>query len=186
MRVVAGQLRGRILRAPRGLATRPTTERVREAWFAMLGDVSGARVLDVYAGTGALGIEALSRGAPSGVFVESAKAAVSVLRSNLANLELTERASVIAAPAERAQAAVMRAGPFDLVLSDPPWTALERSVKTLCSILQPTLFGPGARVVIGHPKRYELSLPETSGLTRIDQRAWGDSGASFFVFEQRA
>ncbi len=83
MRVVAGEFRGRRLRAPRGRRTRPTADRVREALFSMLGDVAGARVLDLYAGSGALGIEALSRGAASAVFVERDPRAVAAIRRNL-------------------------------------------------------------------------------------------------------
>ena len=83
MRVVAGEFKGRRLHAPRGAATRPTADRVREALFSMLGDVSGARVLDLYAGSGALGIEALSRGAESALFVERDRRALAALRRNL-------------------------------------------------------------------------------------------------------
>ena len=84
MRVVAGEYKGRRLVAPRGSRTRPTADRVREALFSMLGDVSGARVLDLYAGSGALGIEALSRGAESAVFVERDRAALAALVPNVA------------------------------------------------------------------------------------------------------
>ena len=83
MRVVAGAFRGRRLHAPRGQRTRPTADRVREALFSMLGEVDGARVLDLFAGSGALGIEALSRGAASAVFVESDARAAGVVRRNL-------------------------------------------------------------------------------------------------------
>ena len=86
MRVVAGEFGGRRLQAPRGRATRPTADRVREALFSMLGDVGGARVLDLYAGSGALGIEALSRGAASAVFVDSEARAAEAIRRNLDTL----------------------------------------------------------------------------------------------------
>ena len=86
MRVVAGEFGGRRLQAPRGRATRPTADRVREALFSMLGDVGGARVLDLYAGSGALGIEALSRGAASAVFVDSEPRAAEAIRRNLDTL----------------------------------------------------------------------------------------------------
>ena len=88
MRVVAGELRGRRLVAPSGDATRPTADRVREALFSILGDVSGARVLDLYAGSGALGIEALSRGAAAATFVDSSQEAVAAIRRNLSELGL--------------------------------------------------------------------------------------------------
>src|SRR5262249_36636856 len=105
MRVIAGHLGGRRLSAPRGLATRPTSDRVREALFSALGDVGGATVLDLYAGTGALGIEALSRGAAGATFVENARPALAALRGNLAALGLEEQARVIAQPVARSAAA---------------------------------------------------------------------------------
>ena len=117
MRIVAGEYGGRRLHAPRGTRTRPTADRVREALFSMLGDVSGARVLDLYAGSGALGIEALSRGAASAVFVErDARAAATITR----NLD------ALGADAEVRRQDALRflasgAGPFDLVFCDPPY-----------------------------------------------------------------
>src|SRR5215831_5513761 len=95
MRVIAGRLGGRRLKAPGGTRTRPTAERVREAVFAMLDDVAGARVLDLFAGSGALGIEALSRGAAAAVFVEREPAAARALRENLAALELVPPVAVV-------------------------------------------------------------------------------------------
>src|SRR5579859_1944240 len=102
MRVIAGELGGRRLRSPRGEATRPTSGRVREALFSMLGEIDGARVLDLFAGSGALGIEALSRGAASATFVEHAPPALAALRANLAALGLGERSRVVDGDALRA------------------------------------------------------------------------------------
>ena len=99
MRVIAGELGGRRLATPRGDATRPTSERVREALFSMLGRSDGLRVLDLFAGSGALGIEALSRGAAHATFVERSAPALAALRANLAALGLGERASVRAGDA---------------------------------------------------------------------------------------
>ncbi len=180
MRVIAGHLRGRSLRAPKGLATRPTTDRVREAWFSILGDVSGARVLDLYSGTGALGIEALSRGAEHAVFVESNPNAQAAIRSNLEQLNLNPQSQLLSLPVERSAPALAKLGPFDLVLADPPWTAMEQAKATLCRILVPSLFAEQGRAVLGHPKQDQLHLPETAGLTLISTRSWGDSGASFY------
>src|SRR5687768_885045 len=103
------------------MATRPTGERVREALFSILADVTDARVLDLYAGTGALGIEALSRGAARAVFVETATPAAAALKQNIATLGLQASARVIIARAEKAAQPIVRAGPYDLVLVDPPW-----------------------------------------------------------------
>src|SRR5580692_6775643 len=119
MRVIAGRLGGRRLTAPRGMATRPTSDRVREALFSALGPLGGAAVLDLYAGTGALGIEALSRGAARATFVESARPALAALRDNLAALGLEGAARVLAMPVERAVTRL--GGAFDLVLADPPY-----------------------------------------------------------------
>src|SRR5882757_9379369 len=125
MRVIAGSLGGRRLIAPPGRATRPTSDRVREALFSILGGVEGDEVLDLFAGTGALGIEALSRGAKQVTFVEQARAALRALRQNLRQLDLEPRAQVIAAPVERVlQSPSWPAETFDLVLIDPPYSAI--------------------------------------------------------------
>jgi len=127
MRVIGGELRGRRLRTPRGDATRPTSSRAREALFGWLGERTvDADVLDLFAGSGALGIEALSRGARSAVFVERAHAALGSLRQNLDELGLRARARVIAAPVQRALAALRREGArFALVLADPPYRSTD-------------------------------------------------------------
>lgn len=122
MRVVAGEARGRRLVAPEGGDTRPTSDRVREAIFNALhsqGAVVGARVVDLFAGSGALGIEALSRGAAHATFVETARPALAAVRANLESTGLGDRASVIA----RDVTAFCRtaAEPFDLALADPPY-----------------------------------------------------------------
>jgi 16S rRNA (guanine966-N2)-methyltransferase len=123
LRVVAGELGGRRIEAPPGRLTRPTRDRVREAWFSALGDrVAGARVLDIYAGSGALGIEALSRGAAIVHFVESDRRAIAALRRNLASLGLDPRASVERGDASRVLDRLAAAGTeFDLALADPPY-----------------------------------------------------------------
>ena len=121
MRVVAGQWRGRPLVAPAGQGTRPTADRTREALFSMLvsrlGSLEGLRVADLYAGSGALGIEALSRGAAQAVFVENDPAAVRAIRANLSELKATDRGEVLPLSAAR----LAQAQPFDLVFADPPY-----------------------------------------------------------------
>ena len=122
MRIIAGQWRGRPLQAPKGDATRPTADRTRETLFSMLvsrlGSFEGLAVADLFAGSGALGLEALSRGAASCIFVEQDPAAIRALRTNIANLRAQEQADVRAA-------SVMALGPakqpLDLVLLDPPY-----------------------------------------------------------------
>lgn len=178
MRVVAGALGGRTLRAPRGDGTRPTAERVREALFSLLGDVGGARVLDLYAGTGALGIEALSRGAELAVLVESDRDALVALRRNLADLALVDRVRVLPLRVERSVTALVAAAPFDLVLADPPWTRLDGALLCLARLPWAELLSPGATFCCEHPPERTISPP--AGLRRADQRRWGDTAVTLF------
>jgi 16S rRNA (guanine966-N2)-methyltransferase len=156
VRVVAGRFKGRRLRAPTGTRTRPTADRVREAVFSILGDVSDARVLDLYAGSGALGIEALSRGAATVVFVERDSRAASALRRNLDELGLEQ-------PIRRQDVLRFLARPegtFDLVFADPPYDSASRIAGALSDAL-PAVLSQGARIVTESDKRrpLELSLP---------------------------
>jgi 16S rRNA (guanine966-N2)-methyltransferase len=180
MRVIAGRFGGRPLRAPRGRGTRPTSDRVRESLFSVLGDLTGCRVADLYAGTGALGIEALSRGAAWVTFVEHDPAALAALRANLKALELTAAASVVPQPVERAGASLGAEAPYDLVLCDPPWAEVDHAVSTLLRLL-PTLALPaGSRVVIEHAARSPLVPPEGWPLPLVDRRRWGDTAVSIY------
>jgi 16S rRNA (guanine966-N2)-methyltransferase len=169
VRVVAGRLGGRRLRAPAGRATRPTSDRVREALFAALGDVTGTEVLDLFAGSGALGIEALSRGADGAVFVERAPVALRALRGNLSDLGLD--AEVRPADARAALRALGRAGRhFDLVLVDPPYALADRIGADLDRLLPPVL-AAGARVVCESDRRAPIALE----LPVLDRRRYGDT-----------
>ena len=121
MRIIAGEWRGRRLKTPRGDATRPTSDRVREAWFSIVGhNIAGASVLDLFSGSGALGLEALSRGAASVVFVEKARAALDALRANIATLGVQDASTVIRGDAMR-YARGLDAHTFDLAFADPPY-----------------------------------------------------------------
>ena len=155
MRVVAGTLGGRRLRAVPGRDTRPTSDRVREALFSIVGDrVVGARVLDLFAGTGALAIEALSRGAASAVLVEQAPQAVAVIRGNLEALGLERLASVRRTRVEtylRGQ----RDGPFDLVFLDPPYAIGVGLLAGLLVRLGQGALAPGALVALESSSRAE-------------------------------
>jgi 16S rRNA (guanine966-N2)-methyltransferase len=166
VRVVAGEFRGRRLSAPRGASTRPTADRVREALFSILGEVSGARVLDLYAGSGALGIEALSRGAVSAVFVERNPRAAAVIDRNLASLGLEQ---------EVLRQDVVRflsrsEGRFDLVFCDPPYDAASRLAGPLAEHL-PALTAEQARIVTESDKRTPLELP----FPLLTERTYGDT-----------
>jgi 16S rRNA (guanine966-N2)-methyltransferase len=180
LRVIAGRFRGRKLEAPRGQTTRPTADRVRQALFDVLGPLDGARVLDLYAGTGALGIEALSRGAARAVFVESDRAALASIRRNLEALGLDEAATVLPVAVERAAKPLRDLGPFDLVLCDPPWAALETALRALPKVLGLDLYGPAPRIVIEHPSARSLEISPPPGLRKTDERRWGDTAVTVF------
>jgi len=165
MRIVAGDFKGRALRAPEGSATRPTADRVREALFshleARLGGLEGVRVLDAFAGTGALGLEALSRGAAHCLFVESDRTALSALRANIEHCAIGEdRATVRAGNAFVLAARLAQQGPFDLVLLDPPYTTPAAEVLRLLEALrQEGAIRPGTYVVYEHQRRQQVDWP---------------------------
>jgi 16S rRNA (guanine966-N2)-methyltransferase len=166
LRVVAGTFKGRRLAAPRGTRTRPTADRVREALFSMLGDVEGARVLDLFAGSGALGIEALSRGADSAVFVERDAPAVAAIERNLAAVGV--EAKVLRQDVMRFLAGAD--GPFDLVFCDPPYDSASRLAGPLAERL-PALIAEDARIVTESDKRNPLQLP----FPLLVEREYGDT-----------
>ena len=173
MRVIAGRFGGRRLQAPKGTSTtRPTSDRVREAIFSMLGDLQGTRVLDLFAGTGALGIEALSRGAKRAVFVERDGAALVALRANLRALELGEDQAEVRRGEALAALRSARAGAetYDLVLIDPPYRRAGEMGGELSPALAP-LLSEQARVVVESDHRAPLELP-----WEIErQRRYGDT-----------
>jgi 16S rRNA (guanine966-N2)-methyltransferase len=166
VRVVAGAFRGRRLQAPRGRGTRPTADRVREALFSMLGDVAGTRVLDLYAGSGALGIEALSRGADSATFVERDRRAAQVIHRNLRAVGV--RAAVIEGDVLTFIREDQRR--FDLVFCDPPYDSAPRVAEALAQRL-PAVTSDGARIVTESDKRRPLELP----FELLRERIYGDT-----------
>src|SRR5438067_2361485 len=151
MRIVGGEKRGRRLRPMPGRTTRPTADRVRQSLFDLLGQrMDGLAVLDLYAGTGALGLEALSRGAKSAVFVESDARACGVIHGNIADLKYEDRSRVVRE--ELPQALQRLREKFDLVFSDPPY-ALRASQAVLDGLSTNDLMNPGARVVLEMDRR---------------------------------
>jgi 16S rRNA (guanine966-N2)-methyltransferase len=163
VRVVAGQLGGRRLISPPGEEVRPTSDRVREALFSILGDLSGLTVLDLFAGTGALGIEAISRGASSATLVDTD---IRPAEANVVALSVGDRCDVVRSDAigflrrERRQ--------FDLVLCDPPYRLARRLASDLDSLL-PDRLAPGARLVFESAR----SEPVDLGLPLRDERVYG-------------
>jgi 16S rRNA (guanine966-N2)-methyltransferase len=174
MRVVAGELRGRRLRSVPGMSSRPTGEKVREALFGILGDrVAGAHVLDLFAGTGALAIEALSRGAADAVLVEPSPAAVGVIRANLADLGLDDRTVVRRTRAE-SWLRTQRDGPFDVVLLDPPYASPVGYVAGILARLARTALAEGAVVALEAATRGEPP-PWPADLEPARPRRYGDT-----------
>ena len=158
MRIIAGNRKGARIFAPKGRLTRPTGDRVREAAFRLIGPVDGATVLDLFAGSGAMGLEALSREAARAVFVESDRDACRVIERNLAKLGFTG-AEIVCMDARRALTADAAAGRrYDLILVDPPYEDYRRLQKTL-AIYLPRLLETSGVVVVETESRLEPELP---------------------------
>jgi 16S rRNA (guanine966-N2)-methyltransferase len=173
LRIVAGSLGGRRIQAPPGSDTRPTSDRVREALFSALGPLDGEAVLDLFAGSGALAIEALSRGAGRAVLVEKDGRAATVIRRNLDALDLgpptvaLRRRDALAAVRDAREAGES----YDLVFLDPPYRLATGLGPELARALAPVL-APGARVIGESDRRTPLELP---GLTTTFERRYGDT-----------
>jgi len=169
VRIVAGRYGGRSLAAPRGRLTRPTSDRVREALFSTLGPVDGANVLDLFAGSGALALEALSRGAASATLVDSSPAAIAAIRRNLGalGLEAEVRRQTVTAFLARARSGARQ---YDLVFLDPPYRHASALGTELSSALAPVL-APGCRVVAESDRRAPLELE----LPVLHERRYGDT-----------
>ena len=184
MRVIAGSARGRRLVAPAGSATRPTSDRVREALFSILGPPEpDLRALDLFAGAGTLGIEALSRGAAAAVFVDSSRAALRCLRRNLEALAMTGVSEVHLddAPrfARRAAAAAAAGAPrFGWIFLDPPYAAGVADA-TLEALGGGPILAPGGIVVVEHDRR-SPPRQEHGSLVKADSRRYGDTELTFF------
>ena len=175
MRIVAGSRKGHRIAAPRGLATRPTGDRVREAAFDLIGPVDHATVLDLFAGSGAMGLEALSRGARRCVFVESDNAAARAIGANLEKLRLTGalvlRRDALGALGEEATAGRL----YDLVLADPPYEAWVELESRLGDTL-PAVLAPDGLVVVETAAKVEPQLP----LDLVTSRRYGSARVTLF------
>lgn len=183
MRVIAGSFRSRTLQAPAGLATRPTSDRLRETLFNVLApQIEGARFLDLYAGSGAVGIEALSRGAAEVVFVERSAAALKVLNANLARLELTKGFRIVSGSVGGFLRQPANSGPFDLVFLDPPYDAADEYAAILGSLGGPSagVLAGGAMVIAEHRRKDKLDA-EYGALSRTRLLQQGDAALSFYA-----
>jgi 16S rRNA (guanine(966)-N(2))-methyltransferase RsmD len=179
VRIVAGRWRNRRLAVPAGLSTRPTSDKTREAIFDILGDVREAIVADLFAGSGALGIEALSRGAGRLILVDRSNRAVRCIRSNLNSLDAGPQARVIRRDLSRGFSFLVEFGPFDLILADPPYS--KGWVKRLLNRLPERLLSPDGRLII------ESDLKEAPAETRpwslLRQRRYGQTAITIFTLE---
>ncbi|MGA7873610.1 MAG: 16S rRNA (guanine(966)-N(2))-methyltransferase RsmD [Candidatus Binatus sp.] len=181
--MIVGQAHGRRLKAPRGWHTRPTSARARESIFSRLAvrmDLSGVRVLDIFAGSGSLGIESLSRGAAHVTFVDSSRDAAAAIRANLVQLELGDRARLLISDVRRALAELGRAHEsFDLVFVDAPYKD-DMSAEVLALLAELHLVAPGGWVVVEQSKR----APAAPAAPRAHERAFvatlGDHRIAFY------
>jgi 16S rRNA (guanine966-N2)-methyltransferase len=180
MRVVSGVAKGRRLKAPSGGRIRPTADRVKETLFDIIGErVLNARVLDLFAGTGSLGIEALSRGARFVLFVDAAREAVKLIGDNLVRTAMEERAETWRSDALAAVARLKKEGRhFDIVLLDPPY-GYDHIGGILRQLQQANLFSRRSLMVVEHHKRTEIPN-RVDSMERIDQRRFGDTMISFY------
>lgn len=186
MRVTGGVFRSRALRAPKGMATRPTSDRVREAIFSMLvaGGLieEGRKVLDLYAGSGALGLEAVSRGAAKAILVEQGRDALAAIRDNVRSLDVADRVQIVAGRVERALKELKELreveGPFDIVFLDPPYA--EVKAPGFVRILEAAagLLADQGALVLEHASG---DVPPVVGLLTLDRtRHYGDTAVSLF------
>lgn len=185
MRVIAGTHRGRRLKAPRGRGTRPTADRVREAVFSAIGPVGGADVLDLFAGSGAMGIEALSRGARAATFVERDPQAAAVIRSNLGMLGLEPESRVLVEDWRSALVREARRGArYDLCVVDPPYSVLAGISGSLSRALAPVLAECATVIVEGSA---EGPAPTMDGIRVTDRsdRTYGSTRVTIFRTDAR-
>lgn len=185
MRVIAGTYRSRILKSLKGLALRPTSDRLRQTLFNVLGPaVAGSRFLDLFAGTGAIGIEALSRGAAEVVFVENHAPATTLIRRNLQSLGIRKGATVRATDAIRglerlASNEKKESSQYDYVFLDPPYDAAKDYARVLESLGSGNLVAPGGVVIAEHRRKFEL--PEEMGALQCYRvLKQGDAALSFY------
>lgn len=188
MRIIAGKYRSRILKSLKGDALRPTSDRLRETLFNILGaEVAGSRFLDVFAGTGAVGIEALSRGAAEAIFIEHHAPAAKLIRRNLDSLGITSGATILTADALAAMEKLAArqtpaTPPVEFVFLDPPYAAHEDYARTLefLGSKSATFLSPNALTIFEH--HHKFSLPEKSGrLARTRLLKQGDAALSFYL-----
>jgi 16S rRNA (guanine966-N2)-methyltransferase len=179
MRIISGEARGRRLFAPQGMNTRPTADRVRESVFNILGRrVVGARVLDLFAGSGALALEAVSRGAEHAVLVDQDRSAAAVIEKNIALMRCADRTMVLNMDWRRALGKLEGRG-FSLVFMDPPYKMEESYGQAACALGERQMLEPDAVLVMEHSRSLSLQGRLGRGFEIFDTRVYGDSAVSF-------
>ena len=187
MRIIAGEAKGRRLKSVKGRGTRPTLARARAALFDILsGQVPGSRFLDLFAGVGTVGLEALSRGAGQVVFVESDTRACDAIRINLCSLGLQEQGRVIRGPVEQALCALGRRGEtFDLVFLDPPYAEAAAAERALEEIARSGVLEKDGTVVLQHSAR-AAPREQAGALRRVRSHRAGDTCLTFYKMDAKA
>jgi 16S rRNA (guanine966-N2)-methyltransferase len=183
MRIISGSFKGRKLVSPKGTRTRPTSDRVREAIFSIVGDlVTDARILDLYAGTGAMGLEALSRGARQAVFVEIDPAALQCLNSNIETCRCRDRSEVVNRPVLSYLGKIDSGDGFELVFADPPYKG-DQGNLTLLAISEHARSLKRCLIILEHaPDRPPETVPHN--MAEVDTRKYGNIGVTFFEFKK--
>lgn len=182
MRIIAGTFKSRTIQAPRGQQTRPTSDRVREALFSILGDLTGMRVLDIYAGSGTLSFEALSRGAAYAVCVDASREATQTIEHNAQNLGVRDRIRVLKTRVQQAGAFLKHEAPFDRIFIDPPYlnvpnNMLSKEFDRLYSDA-PQIVYAHSRIICEHATHDKP--PVLAQLLFEETRTWGDTSISFY------
>lgn len=184
MRVISGSAKGKRLRAPRGMATRPITDLIKGALFSVWGSrVIGARLLDLFAGSGSVGIEALSRGARQVVFVDNSREAIQTIKDNLANCRFPLDLPIIRGDVLKVlQALDRRQERFDLVYLDPPFSNERIFNQVMSALADVDILAPGAVVVIRAPRKKEM--PDFGVLHKYRQSEYGESSLHYYCRQE--
>jgi 16S rRNA (guanine966-N2)-methyltransferase len=180
MRVIAGSQKGRRLLSPEGTSLRPTSDRVKEALFSILAPrIPGARFLDLYAGTGAIGIEAMSRGARHAAFVESHADSLRLLRDNLVRCGLTAQAEIHSCTATAFLKRELSDDAYDVVFADPPYQETDDGLAMLSALSMSAIISPASTIILEHGSKSKLSS-EIGRLSLVRQYRYGDTTLSLF------
>ena len=186
MRIIAGKHKGRPIVAPKGDTTRPTTDRVREAIFSHLvsdfGDFSELSVLDSFAGSGAFGLEALSRGAKRSVFVEEHAKTAQIVKKNIDTLSCAQNSALLVVDAFKATTAIAARGPFDIIFLDPPYKVVPEALFSyLCELANQGAINLNATIVFEHSATAEFDAP--AGFVISAQKKYGSTVVSYVDFK---